>query len=67
MNERAELLRLVDELSEDQVLSALAVLRRHVRPEGATSWPPAFFAGAAGGGTSIADDADELLADGFGR
>jgi hypothetical protein len=31
------------------------------------SWPPAFFAGALGDGKSVAEEADELLHEGFGR
>lgn len=65
--ERDELLRLVQDLPEDQVPQALADIRRHVRPVSERPWPPAFFAIAPGDGKSIADEADELLREGFGR
>lgn len=65
--ERDELLRLVQELPEDQVPQALAEVRRHLRPIRDRSWPPAFFASAPGDGTRIADQADDLLREGFGR
>jgi hypothetical protein len=57
--ERDELVRLVQELSEDQVGQALAVMQGLSRP--------AFIAAAPGDGRSIAEDVDELLRDGFGR
>ena len=63
---RDELLRLVEELPEHEVPAALAAIR-HLTPAARGSWPPAFFAGAAGDGTSIADTADDLLERGFGR
>lgn len=65
--ERDELLRLVREIPDDQVPDALAELRRHLRPVGEGSWPPAFFASAPGDGTSIAERAEDLLRDGFGQ
>jgi hypothetical protein len=65
--ERDELLRLVQDLPEDQVPQALAEVRRHLRPVTDRPWPPAFFASAPGDGTCIADQADELLREGFGR
>jgi hypothetical protein len=64
--QRDELLRLVQGLPEDQVPQALAKIR-HLRPVNDRSWPPAFFASAPGDGTRIADRADELLREGFGR
>ena len=33
----------------------------------AQRWPPAFVASAPGDGSRIADEADDLLASGFGR
>jgi hypothetical protein len=63
--ERDELIRLAQELPEDQVRAALAEVRKHLRPAGDRSWPPAFFASAPGDG--IAEQADELLREGFGR
>lgn len=65
--EREELLRLVQDLPEDQVPQALADVRRHLHLVKDRSWPPAFFASAPGDGTRIADRADDLLREGFGR
>jgi hypothetical protein len=64
--DRDELRQLVEVLPGDQVPAAVDALRRLLRP-GAGSWPPAFFGGAPGDGTSIADEADGLLEEGFGR
>lgn len=60
-------MRLVHDMPEDQVPQALAEVRRHLRPVGERSWPPAFFASAPGDGTRIADQVEELLQEGFGR
>jgi len=65
--ERDELMRLVRELPDDQVPDALREIRRHLKPVGDRPWPPAFFASAPGDGERIADQADELLREGFGR
>ncbi|WAL65907.1 hypothetical protein ORV05_34485 [Amycolatopsis cynarae] len=65
--ERDELMRLVQEIPEDQVSDALHELRRHLQPVRERPWPPAFFASAPGDGVSIAEQADELLREGFGR
>lgn len=65
--ERDELGRLVKEIPEDQVPQALAEMRRHLRPVRTNTWPPAFFASAPGDGVSIAEDAERLLREGFGR
>jgi hypothetical protein len=65
--EREELERLVHELPDAQAAFVLANVRRHLRSVEHGSWPPAFFASAPGDGISIADTADELLSQGFGR
>jgi hypothetical protein len=65
--EREELMRLVRDIPEEQVPQALVELRRHLRLADERSWPPAFFASAPGDGMSIAEQADELLRQGFGR
>ena len=65
--EREELERLVHELPEDQVPIVLADIRRHLHSAADRPWPPAFFASAPGDGTRIADQADDLLREGFGR
>jgi hypothetical protein len=65
--ERDELMRLAQEIPDDQVPDALREMRRHLQPVGQRPWPPAFFGSAPGDGVSIAEQADELLYDGFGR
>jgi hypothetical protein len=65
--ERDELMRLVQEIPDDQVPDALREIRRHLQPVSERPWPPAFFASAPGDGVSIAEQADELLREGFGR
>jgi hypothetical protein len=64
---RAELSRLVRDLPEDRVPGVSAAIRRDVQPIEERPWPPAFFASAPGDGKSIADEAAELLREGFGR
>jgi hypothetical protein len=65
--ERDELRRLVEELPDDQVPSALADVRRRAiqRPTG--SWPPAWFGAGVARRTDTAANVDEILAEGFGR
>ena len=65
--ERDELRRLVDELPDDQVSSALADVRRRAVRRASGSWPPAWFAAAVARRTDTAANVDELLAEGFGR
>jgi hypothetical protein len=65
--DREELERLVHEIPDDQVQVVLADVRRHLRLVKDRPWPPAFFASAPGDGTSIAEQADDLLREGFGR
>lgn len=65
--DRDELLRLVQELPDEQVRQALSDVRKHLRPASERPWPPAFFSSAPGDGISIAEQADELLREGFGR
>lgn len=64
---RDELLRLVQDLPEDQVPQALTEIRRHLKLVGERPRLPAFFAIAPGDGKSIAEESDELLREGFGR
>jgi hypothetical protein len=35
--------------------------------DGQRAWPPAFFGAAPGDGRSVAEEADDLLGEGFGR
>jgi hypothetical protein len=65
--DRDELRRLIEELPEDQVTSALADVRRRATPRRAASWPPAWFGAAVGRRTDTAANVDDLLAEGFGR
>ena len=65
--ERDELLRLVEDLPEDQVPTVLAEVREHVLDPSDRSWPPAWFAAVTGSGRDTAGRVDELLAEGFGR
>ncbi|MEU6645653.1 hypothetical protein ABZ863_24305 [Saccharomonospora sp. NPDC046836] len=65
--DRDELMRLVQELPDEQVQQALSDVRTHLRPLSERPWPPAFFASSPGDGISIAEQADELLREGFGR
>ena len=65
--QREELLRLVEELPEEEVPAALDDIRRHLRSVRDRPWPPAWF----GAGESSADDvaarSEDLLGDGFGH
>ncbi|MQA09556.1 MAG: hypothetical protein GEU98_13590 [Pseudonocardiaceae bacterium] len=65
--ERDELMRLVQELPDDQVPQALADVRRRLRPVSERPWPPEWFGSAEGDGTAIGARSEELLHDGFGR
>jgi hypothetical protein len=62
-----ELQRLVAELPDDQVPSALADVRRRLAAPVRRPWPPAWFGAATASRTDTAARADELLAEGFGR
>lgn len=66
-SEREELLRLVEELPEDEVPAALADVRRHLQPVEKRPWPPAWFGMASGDGTAVGARSEELLSEGFGR
>lgn len=65
--DRDELMRLVEELPDEQVPRALADVRRHLRPVRERPWPPAWFAIAEGDGTAVGARSEELLRDGFAR
>lgn len=64
--ERDELRRLVEDLPEEQVSSALAELRRRAELGGTRVWPPAWFGAAQAARSDTAARVDELLEDGFG-
>lgn len=65
--ERDELLRLVEDLPEEQVPQVLADVRRHLRPVRDKPWPPAWFGSVEGDSTSVGARSEELLREGFGR
>lgn len=65
--DREELLRLVQEIPDDEVPAAIADVRRRLRPVLTSTWPPAWFGIAEGDGTVTGARSEDLLADGFGR
>ncbi len=65
--QREELIRLVEELPEDDVPTVLDDVRRHLRLVHGRSWPPAWFSSAEGRTSDIAARSEDLLAEGFGR
>lgn len=67
--EREELLRLVEQMPDQDVPAVLADVRRRLEPvpPPSSSWPPAWFGIAEGDGTAIGRRSEELLEDGFGR
>lgn len=67
--EREELLRLVEEMPDQDVPAVLAEVRRRLEPVSrpASSWPPSWFGIADGDGTAIGRRSEELLEDDFGR
>lgn len=65
--QREELLRLVEELPEDEVPAVLDDVRRHLRAVKDRSWPPAWFGSGKGRATDVAARSEDLLDDGFGR
>ena len=65
--QREELLRLVEELPEDEVPAVLDDVRRHLRTVKATSWPPAWFGAGEGRTIDVAARSEDLLDEGFGR
>jgi len=65
--QREELLRLVEELPEDEVPVVLDDVRRHLRAVRDRSWPPAWFGAGQGRTDDVAARSEELLEEGFGR
>jgi hypothetical protein len=65
--ERDELLRLVEELPDEQVHRVLTDVRHRLADRRTSSWPPAWFGSVEGTPADTAERADELLAEGFGR
>lgn len=64
--ERGEPLHLVHDLPEAQAPQAPTEVYCHLAPMKNRTWPPAFFASAPGDDSRIANQADELLREGFG-
>jgi hypothetical protein len=65
--QREELLRLVEELPEDQVPAVLDDVRRHLRAVEGQSWPPTWFGAGESHTTDVAARSEDLLGEGFGR
>jgi hypothetical protein len=65
--QREELLRLVEELPENEVPVVLDDVRRHLRAVREGGWPPAWFGAGRGRTSDVASRSEELLEDGFGR
>ena len=65
--QREELLRLVEELPEEEVPAVLDDVRRHLRAVSERPWPPAWFGAGEGSADDIAARSEDLLRDGFGR
>ena len=65
--QREELLRLVEELPEDEVPAVLDDVRRHLRAVRDRSWPPAWFGAAKSQTTDVSARSEDLLGEGFGR
>lgn len=64
---RDELHRLVEQLPEDQVSTALIEVQRLASATGASPWPPSWFGAITAGRSDTSERVDELLAEGFGR
>lgn len=65
--QREELLRLVEELPEEEVPAVLDDVRRYLRAVKDRTWPPPWFAAGTGRTSDVAARSEELLEDGFGR
>jgi hypothetical protein len=65
--QREELLRLVEELPEEEVPAVLDDVRRYLRAVKSRAWPPAWFGAGEGRTTDVAARSEELLEEGFGR
>ena len=62
-----ELLRLVEELPEEEVPAVLDDVRRHLRSVRERPWPPAWFGAGEGSADDVAARSEDLLMDGFGH
>ncbi len=64
--QREELLRLVEELPEEEVPAVLDDVRRHLRAVRDRPWPPAWFGAGEGRSDDTAARSEDLLEEGFG-
>jgi hypothetical protein len=65
--QREELLRLVEELPEEEVPAVLDDVRRHLRALQDKPWPPSWFGAGESQTTDAAARSEDLLDEGFGR
>jgi hypothetical protein len=65
--QREELLRLVEELPEEEVPAVLDDVRRHLSAVRNRTWPPAWFGAGESKTPDVAARSEELLDEGFGR
>jgi hypothetical protein len=65
--QREELLRLVEELPEEEIPTVLDDVRRHLRAVHGQSWPPSWFGAGESQTANVAARSEELLDEGFGR
>jgi hypothetical protein len=65
--QREELLRLVEELPEEEVPAVLDDVRRHLRSVRERPWPPAWFGAGEGSADDVAARSEDLLMDGLGH
>ncbi len=63
--QREELLRLVEELPEDEVPAVLDDVRRHLRLVRDRTWPPAWFGAGRASRPDVEARSEELLDGGF--
>jgi len=64
---RDELRHLVDDLPEDQVPAALALVRQLTPAESADQWPPAWFGSIRAGRDDTSERVDDILRAEYGR
>lgn len=64
---RDELRRLVEQLSDEQIPTALAEVQRLAASTEAAPWPPPWFGAITSKRSDTSERVDELLADGVGR
>jgi hypothetical protein len=64
---RDELRRLVEQLSDEQIPTALAEVQRLAASGESAQWPPPWFGAVTSKRDDTSERVDELLADGFGR